>query len=183
MWLFCIQAKLGIMLNCLFCFGLHSHQEMMGLGQFIIRYVQNSIPLISGTVILYGSRARAWCQHGQEYLFALCWGRGPLTICPHSALNRFKKQILFHFKQTTVTLCLNIFFLLLQIVICICERIHFLKAQVSVIPPMFSGLKLAYFGVHVLGELQDCVHSRPGVRVLFQMSQHFLCHSLLQSKF
>lgn len=43
----------------------------------------------------------------------------------------------------------------------------FLKAQVSVFQSMLSGLEVAYFGVHVLGELEDGVHSRPGIRVLF----------------
>lgn len=39
---------------------------------------------------------------------------------------------------------------------------------------------LAYFGVHVLRELQDGVYSGPGVGMLFQVGQHLLSHSLLE---
>lgn len=46
-------------------------------------------------------------------------------------------------------------------------------------PPVLAGPGLSYFGVHVLGELQYSVHSRPGIRMLFQVCQHLLCHSLL----
>lgn len=44
-----------------------------------------------------------------------------------------------------------------------------------------SGRRGAYFGVHVLGELEDGVHSRPGIWMLLEVCQHFLCHSLLQT--
>lgn len=42
----------------------------------------------------------------------------------------------------------------------------FLKAHANIPPTVFSGLELAYFGVHVLGELQDGVHSCPGIWML-----------------
>lgn len=38
---------------------------------------------------------------------------------------------------------------------------------------------LTYFGLHVLRELQDGVHSGPCVRVILQVSQDFLCQPLL----
>ncbi len=40
-------------------------------------------------------------------------------------------------------------------------------------------LMLTYFGLHVLRELQYGVHSGPGIWVVLQVGENFLCQSLL----
>lgn len=129
----------------------------------------NRIHFIRRTEVLHSSRVRAWCKYRQDYVFNLCWVR----VHPQRARTRrpaaSNEQIhqISCFISFKVTSCCVLFCFVCRFPNWICESTHFLKAQVSVCPPMFSGLGLAYFGVHVLGELEDGVHSRPGVRVLF----------------